>query len=136
MVKNHCLEGELSMVKVLIVDDSVFSQKINANLIKKYMSNVELSFANNGEEGIELYEKIKPDFIITDLLMPKLSGQEMIHFIKVHDKSAKIIVVSADVQKNIREEVEAYNILTFLNKPLQDDKAQLICSLIRENIYE
>jgi len=124
------------MVKVLIVDDSVFSQKISANLIKKFMSNVELSFANNGEEGLELFKKIKPDFIISDLLMPKLSGQEMIRSIKEYDKSAKIIVVTADVQKNIREEVEAYNILSFLNKPLQDEKAQSICSLIREYINE
>lgn len=122
------------MAKLLIVDDSVFSQKIAANLIKKYMSDVELNFANDGEEGIELYEKLKPDFIITDLLMPKISGQELIRFIKAHDKFAKIIVISADVQKNIREEVEAYNILAFLNKPLQDDKAQLICNLMREKI--
>jgi CheY-like chemotaxis protein len=122
------------MVKVLIVDDSVFSQKIAANLIKKYMDDVELSFANDGEEGIELYEKLKPDFIITDLLMPKLSGQELIGFIKAQDESAKIIVISADVQKNIREEVEAFNILAFLNKPLQDEKAQLICNLMREKI--
>ncbi len=122
------------MVKVLIVDDSVFSQKIAANLIKKYMDDVELTFANDGEEGIELYEKFKPDFIITDLLMPKLSGQELIKLIKAQDESAKIIVISADVQKNIREEVEAYNILAFLNKPLQDEKAQLICNLMREKI--
>jgi CheY-like chemotaxis protein len=122
------------MAKVLIVDDSVFSQKIAANLIKKYMGDAELSFANDGEEGIEQYEKLKPDFIITDLLMPKLSGQEMIRFIKAHDKEAKIVVVSADVQKNIREEVEAYNILDFFNKPMQDEKAQLICNLMREKI--
>ncbi len=123
------------MAKVLIVDDSVFSQKIAANLIKKYMGDVELSFANDGEEGIELYEKLKPDFVITDLLMPKLSGQELIRLIKAHDKLAEIIVISADVQKNIREEVEAYNILAFLNKPLQDEKAQLICNLMREKIH-
>ncbi|MBU5334213.1 response regulator transcription factor [Anaerocolumna aminovalerica] len=123
------------MTKVLIVDDSVFSQKIAANLIKKYMGDVELSFANDGEEGIELYEKLKPDFVITDLLMPKLSGQELIRLIKAHDKFAEIIVISADVQKNIREEVEAYNILAFLNKPLQDEKAQLICNLMREKIH-
>ena len=123
------------MAKVLIVDDSVFSQKIAANLIKKYMGDVELSFANDGEEGIELYEKLKPDFVITDLLMPKLSVQELIRLIKAHDKLAEIIVISADVQKNIREEVEAYNILAFLNKPLQDEKAQLICNLMREKIH-
>ncbi|WP_313133001.1 response regulator transcription factor [Anaerocolumna sp.] len=122
------------MIKVLIVDDSVFSQKIAANLIKKNMDDVELSFANDGEEGIELYEKLKPDFVITDLLMPKLSGQELIRLIKAQDEFAKIIVISADVQKNIREEVEAYNILAFLNKPLQDEKAQLICNLMREKI--
>ena len=41
------------------------------------------------------------------------------------------IVVSADVQKGTKEEVEGYGIVTFINKPLTPDKLQQLINLIR-----
>ncbi len=119
------------MVKVLIVDDSIFSQKINANFINKYLNDVEFFYADDGLEGFEKYKEINPDYIILDLLMPKLNGKELIELIKQYDNNAKIIVVTADVQKSVREEIDSYNIMSFVNKPLNDIKAQLICEMIR-----
>lgn len=118
------------MIKVLIVEDSVFSQKITAKLIKEIMNNVEIFFANNGQEGYEKYKEIKPDYILLDLLMPKLNGIEVIKLIKEDDKDAKIIVISADIQKEVREEIDEYNIMLFLNKPFNKEKAQLVCSMM------
>lgn len=119
------------MVKVLIVDDSIFSQKINANFLNKYLNDVEFFYADDGLEGFEKYKEINPDYIILDLLMPKLNGKELIELIKQYDNNAKIIVVTADVQKSVREEIDSYNIMSFVNKPLNDIKAQLICEMIR-----
>lgn len=124
------------MVKILIVDDSVFSQKMTASIIKKNLDNVEISFANDGQEGFIKYKEIKPDYIFLDLLMPKLNGKELIMLIKEYNNDAKIIVISADVQKNVREEIEAYNIMSFINKPFNGEKAQLVCEMIRNDKNE
>lgn len=124
------------MIKILIVDDSFFSQKTTATLLKKFLDNVEFFFANDGQEGFITYKKIKPDYIFIDLLMPKLDGRELIKLIKNYNSEAKIFVLSADVQKNVREEVEAYDIVSFINKPLNNEKAQLVCEIIRNNINE
>lgn len=121
------------MIKILIVDDSVFSQKITANLINKHLENIEISFAGDGQEGFLKYKEINPDYVLLDLLMPKISGKELIEMIKEFDKAAKIFVISADVQKNVREEIEAYNIIAFINKPLNDEKVQDICNIIKDN---
>lgn len=121
------------MFKVLIVDDSVFSQKVLANTISRYISGLQISFASDGEEGLAKYKEINPDFVFLDLLMPKISGQDLIPLIKEYDPAARIFVVSADVQKNIREEVENHDILAFVNKPLSDEKAQDICNIMRGN---
>ncbi len=121
------------MIKILIVDDSVFSQKITANLINKHLENIEISFAGDGQEGFLKYKEINPDYVLLDLLMPKISGKELIEMIKKFDKTAKIFVISADVQKNVREEIEAYNIISFINKPLNDEKVQDICNIIKDN---
>lgn len=120
-------------MKILIVDDSTFSQMITSNLIKKFIDNVEVYFASDGEEGFEKYKEVHPDYIFVDLLMPKLNGKELIRLIRKHDKKTKIIVVSADVQKTVREEVEKLDILEFVNKPFNEEKAETICKMIRKS---
>ncbi len=122
------------MVNILIVDDSIFSQKITASLLKKYLNNLEISYANDGQEGFIKYQELKPDYIFLDLLMPKIDGFELIKMIKEHDEHAKIIVLSADVQKNVQDEISSYNVISFINKPFKDEKAELICQLIRSKL--
>lgn len=118
-------------MKVLIVDDSSFSQRILSSLIKKYLlDDTQIHYAKDGEEGLEQYKRINPDYTFVDLLMPKLNGTELIKLIKKYDDSSKIIVVSADVQKSTKEELELYGILEFFNKPFNDENAKYICKII------
>lgn len=121
---------------ILVVDDSNFSQKITANLITKNLNDVNTYFAKDGEEGLAKYKSIKPDYTFVDLLMPKLSGEDLIKLIKEYDSDAKIIVVSADVQKSVKEELEAYGIMEFINKPFTEKKAEYICEKIRNERNE
>lgn len=119
------------MLKILIVDDSIFSQKTTANFIKKHLIDVEFFFAKDGEEGFAKYKEINPDYSFIDLLMPKITGQELVKLIKEFDNKAKLFVVSADVQKSVRQEVEAY-IMAFINKPFNEENAKLVCEFIRK----
>lgn len=118
-------------MKILIVDDSSFSQRVAANCIKKYIKDCEIYFASDGKDGFQKYSKLNPDYVFIDLLMPKLNGKELIKLLKEYDSDAKIFVISADVQKNVKEEIEAYNIMAFINKPFNDDKAKLVCNMIK-----
>lgn len=62
------------MKKILIVDDATFMQKVtSAMLSHKY----ETICASSGEEAIALYEREKPDMILTDLIMPRMTGLEL-----------------------------------------------------------
>lgn len=87
---------------------------------------IEISFASDGEEGLEKFRNLKPDFIFIDLLMPKLSGAELVRIVQKEGGSG-VVVVTADVQKSVREEIEAQNVLAFVNKPLNDEKMRLLC---------
>lgn len=121
------------MIKILIVDDSIFSQKITSNLIRQFLSNAEIYFSNDGKEGFETYKQINPDYVFIDLLMPNLNGKGLIKKIRAYDADAKIIVLTADVQKNVREEIEKYNVLSFINKPFNEEKAKTVCDMIRND---
>lgn len=109
-------------MKVLIVEDSIFVQKMMSKLIGDHIPNCEIRTATNGEDGFRLYQEFEPDIITTDLLMPGLNGQDMLRMIREMDQDVKIIILSADIQKATREEVEQLGVSGFLNKPLTAEK--------------
>ena len=116
-------------MKILMVDDSKFSQISGANLLKKVNPDAEIIFANNGEEGLAKFKENRPDFVLIDLLMPVVTGKELVQHIKAVDQEAKLFDLSADVQKSVQEEVLSYGVLAFINKPLSEEKARQIFAI-------
>lgn len=88
--------------------------------------------ASNGAEGLVLYEQQKPDYIISDLLMPEINGREMVARIREKDPDTKIIILTADVQKTTREIIKDYNVLSFINKPITAEKIDCLVKLLEE----
>lgn len=90
--------------KILIVDDVI----LISNLIKTRISNLdyEIEVAKDGEEALEKIALFKPNLILLDIMLPKLSGVEVLKRIK-EDKSnqyIKIIILSAKTKdKDILE---------------------------------
>jgi CheY-like chemotaxis protein len=54
----------------------------------------EIETATNGKEGIELFEKGKPDLLITDIIMPEKEGLETILQLRKRFPDLKIIAIS------------------------------------------
>ncbi|HZG84259.1 response regulator [Paenibacillus sp.] len=119
-------------MKILIVEDSMFVQNMTRRVVTDHYPDVEVIVASNGETGYRLYEEHRPDLILTDLLMPGLSGQELLQKIRETDADTKVIVISADVQKATRDEIEQLGIQGFVNKPVTGEKAELLVRLIAE----
>jgi len=88
---------KLKLLKVLLVEDE---QNI-AVLLKSALGDNFRSFtvANDGVEGLELFEKISPDIIITDIMMPRSSGLDMSKKIREQNKDIPIIILSAHSEK-------------------------------------
>ncbi|OFI06996.1 chemotaxis protein CheY [Clostridium acetireducens DSM 10703] len=118
-------------MKILIVDDSAFAQKSVLRLLKVYLKEVEFYTATSGKEALEIYKEQNPDFSFIDLLMPEMSGQELIANIKKINKDSKIFVMSADVQKSVKEEVKSLGVISFINKPFNKEKAMEVCEFIK-----
>ena len=64
---------------ILIVEDNKDLQLILADIFGRYYN---VFTANNGKEGIEITRREKPDLIISDIMMPEMSGTEMCVYIK------------------------------------------------------
>jgi two-component system, chemotaxis family, chemotaxis protein CheY len=119
-------------MKVLIVDDSIFIRKFVEKYIKESFPDAYLFFGESGEQGYDVYKVERPDVIITDLLMPGMGGKAFLQLVRQSDNDVKIVVLSADIQKIVKDEVEQMNILEFFNKPLNTEKLQRMISILKE----
>jgi CheY-like chemotaxis protein len=80
-----------------------------------------LFLAENGEEGIALYKRYRPDIIISDIKMPKMNGIEMVRAIKKIDKEQSVIFLSAHSDKRYFMETIELKIDAYIFKPIDLD---------------
>lgn len=104
--------------KVLVVDDDPKSLDIAASLLAFYGATVDC--AKNGQEGIDLARKLRPDFMISDLSMPTLDGWELIRQLKEDRTTLEIpiIALTAHTMPDFRTKAIALGCHNFLTKPL------------------
>lgn len=117
---------------ILVVDDSIFVRQFMKKYLTEINPGVELNFAASGEEGFDVYSEKHPDLIITDLLMPGMGGQAFIEKVRKEDTKTRIVVLSADIQKTVKDEIGALKVSAFLNKPINRDSVQFISGLLEE----
>ena len=79
--------------------------------------------ASDGERGIELAKKNKPDLILLDLMMPNVDGFEVSKRLKKDSGTMHIpiVVFSALVNKNTKESIEQLGAAGFIEKPFEPD---------------
>jgi two-component system chemotaxis response regulator CheY len=73
--------------------------------------------ASNGQEAAELYEKVRPDVVTLDIVMPGVDGMEALRRILHSDPNAKVIVVSALSQTKLISEAIRLGAQDFVAKP-------------------
>lgn len=103
--------------KILIVEDVYeFQQILSDKLMDEGYS---VFIAGNGNDGIEVAQSINPDLIITDLMMPGMSGSKMINEIRKTDWGGNIPVIvlsNANLDKKTRLDFNQQSKLTFREK--------------------
>lgn len=118
---------------VVICDDSTFAQKAIARALPDGW-NVNISFAANGQQAIDLVEKGKGHLLFLDLNMPVMDGYETLSLIREYDLQTMVIVVSGDIQKQAHDRVMKMGALDFIEKPI--DNTKLMSILRKFGIYD
>ncbi|HEY6338295.1 MAG TPA: response regulator [Candidatus Sulfotelmatobacter sp.] len=75
----------------LVVDDSMLIRYTVGRLLESHGFSVES--AGNGVEALEILSRMRPDMIVTDLQMPKMTGQELIAALKGRRETAQIPII-------------------------------------------
>jgi len=77
--------------KVLLIEDHQFLSELYAKNLKRRDYDVEI--ANDGEDGLAKVKSFKPDVILLDLIMPDMSGIEVLKELKSNSKYKKIPII-------------------------------------------
>lgn len=77
--------------------------------------------AAGGEEALTILATQHVDVALLDLTMPGMSGFDVLAEMRRQNMGARIIVVSADIQKKTKERVAAMGAVGFIDKPIKLD---------------
>jgi len=100
---------------ILVIDDEESMRFFLEKTLKR--SGYVLETASSGREGIERFDAIRPDLVITDLKMPDLDGVEVLERIKERDPGAVVVMITG--YGTIQNAVEAMKrgAADYLTKP-------------------
>lgn len=117
---------ENSDIKVVIVDDSDFSRSILRKMLAE--EGIEVAGeASSAESALAVIKDKKPNIVITDIVMPEISGIELTEKITQNYDDISVIVISSLSQEHVVLEAISAGASDFIAKPIQ--KQQLIDSL-------
>jgi two-component system chemotaxis response regulator CheY len=103
-------------LKVLIVDDSGLARRMARQFVEELGFSVEE--AADGAQALERYVLSRPDVVILDMVMHGLYGLDVLVKLRELNPKLPVVVVTADIQKTTREQVQAAGAAAILYKPL------------------
>ena len=120
-------------MKILVTDDSKMARKMVIKTLNENITdNLEIFEAQNGQEALDLYKKLSPRLVFLDLTMPIMDGFEALEKIKEYNKDAKVVIISADIQKHSMDKVIQLGAFDFIKKPIDSVKMKQIFKKIND----
>ena len=110
---------KINKKSVLVVDDE---EIIRNFLFEVLCEEYEVSLASDGDEAIEQLQKQSFDIVITDLKMPRVSGEEVVKFACENDPSVRVIVISGFSSLYTVSQSINNGACAFLSKPFTIDE--------------
>jgi len=85
----------MAKIRVLIADDHAVLREGMRHLLEQERDLEIVGEAGDGEEAVKLASELKPDVVLMDIVMPKLSGVEATKLIKQTSPSTNILILTA-----------------------------------------
>jgi YesN/AraC family two-component response regulator len=120
------------MPSILFVEDEPVTAKLIVKALKRDFNEIYIAF--NGQEGLQLFINNRPDIVLTDILMPKMNGIELVAQIKQINSNTPIIMMSAFSEEHYLDEAKKLGVEYYLMKPIDFDELYILFDKIKANI--
>jgi len=123
-----------SRVKVLIVDDHPNTATMLARAISRLGPNVDAIAATSGHEAIKHAEEKAADILITDMMMPEMTGLKLIETLIEKSLSPAVsFLLTAHDSEELRETALQTNVKQVISKPASPE---LVCEIVQQTMDE
>ena len=122
------------MIKIAIIeDDQAISQMYR---IKFEAEGYQVETAENGKLGLQLAEHMRPDVILLDLMMPVMTGEEMLAKMRKTSwgKDLKVIILTDRGEQEIPPEVKELHVTSLILKA--DMTPRQVAELVKNKLAE
>ena len=118
------MNKEKTSKKVLLVDDEAGFAELMRDLLE--MDSYEVVVAYDGQEGLEKLQNFVPDVIISDIVMPRLSGFEMFKRVKASAGTASIpfLFITGFQDERVLAEARKVGVFGILRKPVDIEQIE------------
>lgn len=120
MVLEDGKAGYKIMKRILIIDDSPFV----ALQVEEMFQGEEYEIignAKNGTEGVAMYQELRPDIVILDIVMPGIDGIETAKLLLEEDSGARIIMLTSLFDEETIKEVKNVGVPYLIPKPVEKE---------------
>ena len=124
------------MTSAIVVDDDFDIVEVFSEFLTLHNINV-LGTANNGLNGVKLFEEKRPDIVFSDIWMPDYDGFFLLMNIKNKYPNSKIIMVTADLTLETDEKLKKSKADSVIFKPFKVEHVMTaIENTLKENVPE
>ena len=112
--------GERRRMRVLTAEDNRTNQLVFQKMVRDL--GLDLVFANNGREAVDLWQSFKPDMIFMDISMPEMDGRDAARAIRAAEGPGvhvPIVALTAHAMDGDAEGILAAGIDRYMTKPLR-----------------
>jgi len=118
---------------ILVVDDEAPIRMLWERFLTRW--GYSHSLAENGQQALELIRATPFQLVITDLTMPVMSGQELIHVLKREQPNVEVIVTTGHGTIEVAVELMKAGVFDFITKPISFNHAELIVKKCLDQIH-
>ena len=105
------------MEKILVIDDEKPTLMMFRLTLAAY--GYEVLTAENGQEGVDVFNRERPGIVLTDIKMPGMNGIEVLKQVKAIDPSTEVIVITGHGDMDLAIQALNLDATDFINKPIQ-----------------
>src|SRR5919107_4024821 len=112
-------------IRIVVVDDQAVVRQGFVSLINTVADMEVIAEGTDGRQAVELYRKLRPDVLLTDLRMPVMTGVEAISAIRREFPAARVIVLTTfdgdeDIYRSLQAGAQGYLLKDMFFEELED----------------
>ena len=123
-------------MRIVIVEDEIKIREGMGKMIESQTGHIIVGEAADGEEGLQMVLRFKPDLVITDIRMPRLSGLQMLK--ELAEKKVKVhaVILSGYSDFEYAQKAIRYGADDYLLKPLAIEDVRKMLEEVEAKIQE